>query len=379
MDGIGLGITAVKLIIDALDGDEFKSAKEDVASYITGEVKKMAGKLANGAPLLIKHNGSITSLVGEFIVSPEIIITDSIKNNSNIDKLIELNMDIFASFYLQAFNILTSHYGQNVNVAIELLGNSAGNRKFSKEEFTRDFLKELFSNEALDIDNKKSTDVNQPLTNIAFRTIDLSSTITYTDSKGVTKRHTVILPITVRASISTVSLDNVLAIMKPNSGEKSFDMRKLDYKAGIISLRNLIFCNDLIDEYKKDKKRDKADLSTTANDKLMSSINKIGTAGTKGFEQYYRLIIFNSTDMLSIHRQLSGDTKNEKYKQMLLEQTSSMCCTIIDENWDRGHIFIKDLPGESIFSVKKLGNRKESNIDLGEIVKALVSNKPPVF
>ena len=184
----------------------------------------------------------------------------------------------------------------------------------------------------------------------------------------------------IRADVRFASPDNILLIMKPNSAEKTLAMRWLDHKAGVVSWRELLTASDLIKEYKENKFKDKAGLLDAINNRVISANSKITYDKTVGFEKYYQMYILNSDELLMFKKQVNGDIlKNERARQEMLEQLLGMSCTIIDNDWERGHLFLKDLPGESMFSLKSLGKRKDSQVDLSEIVRALLGNKPPVF
>lgn len=71
---------------------------------------------------LATTKGSITKLLKPFIVEPIIITTDTCRSIEVFDKVLQLNTDIFTSFYLQAFKILTDLYGLDNITSVNVLG-----------------------------------------------------------------------------------------------------------------------------------------------------------------------------------------------------------------------------------------------------------------
>ena len=76
--------------------------------------------------IFLSYNGSIAKLLSKYIVEPVVICSDKLKTHELTDKINKLHTDIFASFYAQAFQILTSTHNMNANVALELLSTDTG-------------------------------------------------------------------------------------------------------------------------------------------------------------------------------------------------------------------------------------------------------------
>ena len=76
--------------------------------------------------IFLSYNGSIAKLLSKYIVEPVVICSDKLKTHELTDKINKLHTDIFASFYSQAFQVLTSGHGMEVNVAIDLLSTDTG-------------------------------------------------------------------------------------------------------------------------------------------------------------------------------------------------------------------------------------------------------------
>jgi len=379
--------------------------------------------LSNDKVGLIRTDGSITKLLSSYIVEPVVIVSNSSKDTDVIDKILEVNADIFSSFYLQAFDILTSLYGASGQVAIDLLGTDNSGSKganiyLSKEDMKDELSKLLDANYSLSIeasDNKAASDIkagpikingktffgtttitrdikederlnkmsSHPLYGILQRNLQITLSVKHDVNKEGKSRpykgHTVIIPITVKMYVIYTGIDNILNMLAPNSKDKSFGYRLDEYRAGAISLTDLIFANDLIRQYKDNKLKDKENLLELINNRKLSANSKILDTKAIGFEKFYNMLVVTSEDKVKLDKHMRGDITSEKYKQDLLTQAHAMTCTVIDQDYERVYILTKDIRGRTDISFKALNRRKDKDVDLSEIMKALISNRPPVF
>ena len=166
-----------------------------------------------------------------------------------------------------------------------------------------------------------------------------------------------------------------------NDREKSFSSRLDEYRAGMISAGDLIFADDLVQTYKKNKLKDKDDLINYMESRATSANKRVIKAGHIGFSKYYGALLVSKNQMAIIENKLGGSITKPKYKEMLMEQTKSLLINVIDTDWERVEIHTKDLKGTSDISYKVINKKKggTDSSDLTDIFKAMTSNKPPVF
>lgn len=401
MSGVISAVKAVAYIIDAISNGDSSDPKE-IAKTVLGAAT--SNKLS-----LIRTDGSITRLLSNYIVEPVIIASNSTREYDVIEKILEANLDMFSSFYLQAFEILRNVYGLDTGIVVNSLGTD--NSTFIKDtsvwagkqslESIKLPLDELLSFESLSLsiedDNDKgykaksantstTKDFKEQATSTLLQrnievTMDVSGTIISKNEErnGKTFKHTVIIPITIKAHVLFVTIDNILTMLKPNANDKTFAYRFDEYRAGIIGLADLIFCNDIIKKYKENKLDDKAKLLDILNDRTLSANSKVTYNGMAGFEKYYNMLVVTDEDKVKLDKHVNGNIVDPKYKEKLLEQAKAMTCTVIDSAYERIYILVKDIRGKTDISFKSISKRKESGADLSEIVRALMTNRTPVF
>lgn len=413
MAGISSAVAHVAAIFNL-----YKSTtdQDDIYSFIK--------KLQNQR-IMLSYDGSITKLASRYVVEPVIICTDRTRSSEVIDKVLRLNTDIFCAFYSQAFNILTSLHGLEPRIAVDLLSTdnsgliSATAMKaidvIAQEHDIGGAYRELFDKKSkflnismeapstgkfytyyLDDDLeataaraearsmtkvKEVTDPELVLSTI-FRTfeITLSPGMAKDDIGKAFVLPPIVIPITIKAQVIFTKLDQIVNMIEPNSRKKSFFYRLDEYKSGAISFRELVFASDLIKQYKQNKLKDKDNLLAMINRRDQSSAAKSVThEGMNGFEKYYNMLVITSEDKEILDRLAGGDILKYNYKQRLLTEARAMTCTILDNDYERVNILIKDLQGKSDMNYKSLARKRENDINIADIIKAMSNNSSPVF
>lgn len=410
MAGIITAVSAVSKIIETISGANSNMSEKELGDLI----KKTAQKTQ-----LIMTDGSITKLLSDTIVEPVAIVSKSLRQEDIVQKVLELNTDIFTGFYMQAYEILKNLYGQNSQTAVKLLGtdNSSiggvmknmaldnlpklatlshesfdfmsdltGSMRLSIE-MTKDekdlfdkqaiALKELNAKEAklaANFNKDKNDSRNELYGAVLQRSIELTLSVNVNDYA-----HKIILPMTIKTHVIFTDIESVIRMLAPNNHDKSFTYRLDEYMSGGIGLSDLIFASDLINEYKQNKLKDKDGLISLLNQRSISANTKAVNGGVVGYEKYYNMFVISSDDQIKLEKQLGGKLNNEAYKQRFLSQGGGLLLTIIDQDYERVIMFTKDIRGTSDLSFKALQKRNSKSNDFEEIIKAVLTNRSPVF
>lgn len=376
---------------------------------------------------LYQAKGSIVRLLSTFIIEPTIVISKNLREEEITEKLSEINVDMFTSFYLQAFNVLTNVYKFDVSVAFDVLSSKGSfmrdpgaSLKFGIEDFDdtlnilpikKKSLDYLVSTEAnnnqqaikdlIDATAKRTAEhmnKNKPVENkggngipkanakdsksVSLPTMiqkEVELTQKLTNANGVTTD--LVIPILIKATVVYSDFSNIETMIATNDRDKKFGNRLDEYKSGMISMRDLIFADDLIKEYKNNKLKDKDKLIDFMETRATSANKKLLNSGAIGLNKYYGVLIVSKNQMSIIEQKLGGSIDKPRYKEMLMEQTKSLIVNVVDSDWERVFINIKDLKGTSDISYKVINNKKNAtnSNDLADIFKAISTNKPPVF
>jgi len=392
----------------------------DVVSSGDNIPKDLLKVLTSKEYRLIKTDGSIIKLLNKYIVEPTIVVSNDLRQEDVIDKIIQLESDMFAGFYMQAFNVMTNVDGISFPVAFDSLSTDTGGltrallsgATLALED--RDYLREIFEDgftlsieastaanikDARDFNykvqmdaqrrqdelNKENRLAKNPNINTEvsknMKDLEIPSGIErYIDVTIKAKNGTeLIIPVLIKANILFTSISSIMNVLETNSYEKSFGARFDDYRAGAISLVDLIFAGDLIKEYKNNKLKDKDDLLKIINSRVTSANSKMIDNKFAGFEKYYNMYIVTESDKIRIENKLKGKLKNDRTKQKFLEQTYGLAITVVDRDHERVRISLKDLRGSTDITYKGLSKAGKGGNDIEQIVKSLMVGKPPVF
>jgi len=91
-----------------------------------GTAKAIVTALRGKRSALVRANGSMLSLLGNYIVEPVIVVSNDLKSLEDIDDIIGLHVDMFTGFYMQAFEVMIQLNGINASTAIDALATDNG-------------------------------------------------------------------------------------------------------------------------------------------------------------------------------------------------------------------------------------------------------------
>lgn len=413
--------------------------------------------------LPMRTSGSITKLLSSFIVEPIAIVDSSLRTEEHIDKILELNADIFSGYFAQAFDVLVKVYGLDhrtvldllstdksavgsvVNYALgtesaltsidELLDDGATilsieayhgktldeiedeervkaevRDEFKKKDDQRrndaKFREELLRNSAKqeeeDRRRKNSLEDDKRKQSNSLKDTNLNRQIDYkaksteiTEDKNISSivqkkinieilinknnvSHTVVIPMLVKLAVRFVSPKHILDVIDSKGNDKKFSFRLDEYRAGAISLTDLLFGNDLIEKYKTNQLQDHNELLKIINARTANANAKLVTSMGVGYEKYFNLLIVSKATQASMERAVKGKLIKAKYKEKVLEQTNALLLTVVDEDYERVIIYTKDIDGISDITFKSLAKGSKDS-GMNDIFKSLVDNRPPVL
>lgn len=390
MSGI---MTAVAVANAAMDVYKSMSSTQEFPAMMDERLKQsgQAGKI------LYSYDGSITKLLSDYIVEPTIVVSKELRDTEVLPKVIQAQVDVFASYYAQAFNVLSNVYEQDPLTSVKLLASSGkdtystikdmANDAVLKDLATESYTQDLLCVSIEDKDNKRPsfpTIVNQTdkggyLYALYTRQFEVNVNGHYKNVEGKDNNAKIIIPITIRANVIFTSYDNIENILAPNNDKKSFWYRWNEYLSGGISFMDLVTAGDLVREYKKNRLLDSENILQFINAKKDSAAAKGLFNKPFGFEYLYNMYILTIEDRARLSKYLGGNVANDKFKEKFLSQASGMVLTTVDNDYEKVIFQIKDLHGETIVPYSALNKRKGDSSDLAEIFKALMVNKQPTF
>lgn len=389
-------------------------------------IKKGVGKLANAEAYTGTHSLIDTTKITR--VEPLTIIS---KDLLNLDYLIDINqalLNIFSGYYLQAVAILTRVHDVKV---VRILDSLNPNRdhsgllieeriRSSQESFKHLSLEEykyrLPTHESLALEANED-DNNIKLLNevsnlsvgkmlnvsISFNSYDTEiKTIGGVEHKEKTtneagdmnekgsssqrqvtekRPHAVTLPIAVRLLASLIPNSSIIQLLTLHKEDISLVERWHAYRSGRIEfVKDLIFCQDLVNEYKKAMIQDDSgsvlELIRRVNNSkrygLLTNNPSLVSAST--------LFIISEQIAKEIELKLGGKLSNPLVRQKIFDNSYAMIIVVVDRDYERVIFYSRGVNAATNLSVKEVkASNKGKGPDIFDIMKSIQMGMPPTF
>lgn len=379
------------------------------------------------------YNGSLTSVISDYTIEPFIVTTRSAQNSEGVEGAYHLATNIFTSFYAQVFDILIKVHKLDANIVITLLSSklrksdiadikdvlldtgkdlvvqagskvfnkmmaskaqqSSGKSPFVSGESSIEYLfsdapiclnQDMVTHEAVHINKVDPEHKNLGVKDFSIHTDGvLYGTLMREISVQIMVEDKVMtIPINVIGRLLSTTVESIISLLDTRGNSKSLSTRLDMARAGEISwIKDLVFCNDLAKEYKAGKLADSTNGGLDKiTDRTKSSYIKKLLTGNKGFEGNYNFYIITHDDLILINKFMRGDiVTKERIKEDFLNKVNGMGVIILDDDYQKATVLIKDIYGSSILSYKVLENQsktgKNSNDIMSELLRAMMANR----
>lgn len=435
-------------------------------------------------------SGTLTGITKNLIVEPTIITTPNVRNSKVFDNLVSLNINLFTSFYIQAFQILSDVLGQRPIEAIDILSTNKytgaamerytrnkvydfllnkealdtpmclGDMDFTNPIFLlnqedRNELKTLLEytveldmnmeanppinigaivnaaarraqqarqpvqpqpprppqvnnnqnnnngkgnnntqapvdrvtarsltrdriTDRIDMHKKQADAMYESLNQVLVRSINVKARRA-ANGGGATAGDEYIIPITIVGTIKVVPVEEIIVAISNYDYKKSFTYRYREWRSGGISLADLVFASDLIQEYKKNKlSKDSKLMSDIEMRKRASGIRQTVT-GTIGAEVSYNMIQVTDYELEMIEKAYNKKLDSYNNRNAFLKVLNAHNLSVVDDDAERVQIFISDIQGSMDVGFNKLMKREDKDINMLELFRAMSNNTAPRF
>lgn len=351
-----------------------------------------ASALIERGQLGLNTQGSITKLIAETIIAPRIIISESLKTNKDIDKIINLNIDIIAGMISKAFFLLTELKGLTPNTAFDVLKTDkkavSGLQSLLGYQDEENLTKLMRSSKGLTFGKNKDLKVRMladkpaekeeksnrgkdDISALYSKDIDLKLTIKTKD--GSTKSLTI--PIIVKAHISYNSLSVIKESLIDKKFEKDMEERILEANAGMISWKNFWLPFDMLKEYKEKRIKDVDSLLAYTEERSKLSLSKLASSGMQSLGTYLGALIVSYSDMEDIENNvLRGSISKDAKREIFFTNSKVSLLDIVDPDFEKLTIITKDIEGQSLMDLKSLKKSNGGN-EVNDLFKDLLMNR----
>lgn len=332
---------------------------------------------------------SLSDLTKLTRVEPLTIISEDLQNLEYLPDINQSLVNMFAAYYLQAVAILTKVNDVEVVKTLDALNPERDVTSFllterlSKESINNLVLESykhtlpLGNKPALENDKGGSINLAESVNLSVGKMINVS--IGYKDAKGETSKVTI--PVNVRLMVSIIRSNLIVNLLTRHKVEHDLTERFHLWKAGRISFwKDLVLCQDMIDEEKKNLIQEGSDVlqqmtaRATANKKygLLTKNPSLATASN--------IIVISKTEAEQIGRTLGGKLANPSIRNKVFEDTYAMILVVVDKEMERVTFYTRNIAASTDLSIKEIKSaNKNRGPDIADILKSLQMGSAPNF
>lgn len=186
------------------------------------------------------------------------------------------------------------------------------------------------------------------------------------------------IPITIKATIISMDPRDLTNALEPKKRETGFFRRLEELRSGRIGYKEFFLGSDLIQARKKGRLKDVNNLISQLEKNIASANLKTLGTGMVGFEKYYNMFIITQEDEKRVRDVTGWDIVNNNGKERFLTALNAFSCLLVDTDYDKVGLMIKDVDDVSIVDRAKL-KKKSKKDDITDLVHAIMVGQAPRF
>lgn len=339
-------------------------------------------------------NRSLSDITKLTRVEPLAIVSKDCVNLEYMPDIMNSLLNIFSGHYLRAIDILTKVNNVEVIRILEKLNPDRDETGFLLEE--RDSRKtralenwalENYAHSlpvpgvvALEDDNSKSLNESVNLSVGKQLSVDINFNKESAGTKEEKASSTRLL-INVRLLASIIPTQSIEKILTYKTEDNSIVERFHSWRSGRIEfIRDLIFCQDLIDEYKR------ATINDDSNT-LQEIVRRVNNAKKFGvltknpsLASAANIFVMSEEVARSVEAKLGGKLSSAKTREKAFDNTYAMIIAVVDREWERVTFYTRGISQSTEVSIKEIkASNKGKGPDIGDILKMLNMGNAPSF
>ena len=213
----------------------------------------------------------------------------------------------------------------------------------------------------------------------------LNVEISYSKDRGeyeAPEDRVVRIPVSVRLMSSIIPNNSITRLLTYKSEDNSLVERFHAWRSGRIGfIKDLIFCQDLIDEYKRASIGDE----TNTLQEIVRRVNNSKKYGllTKNPSLVSASNIFVITEEVAreVENKLGGKLSNANIRQKAFDNTYAMIIAVVDREWERVTFYTRGMAASTDLSIKEIksANKNGKGPDILDVMKSFNQGIPVSF
>jgi hypothetical protein len=373
---------------------------------IVGQATTLLHKIGDLANVFNKAKGSYQTIsLAEVTkiarVEPLTIISKDCLQLEYLPDVLQSMVNIFTGYYLQAIALQTKIDNVNIRKVLDRLNPD------------RDFLMPSFESfkdiQTISIENYKfklpkpgmeafevseSSKLERELPDPAFSTGDASKDsykvlsemtnlavgkmIEVTIQSGEQK---VKIPVKINLAPAQLTNQSIVHILALKTEDNSIVERFHKWRSGRIDfIKDLIFCQDLIDEHKRALMKDEGGVYTEII-KRANNAKKFGALTVNpSLVSASNIFVISETVAREVEQKLGGKLSNPRVRQLAFENTYAMIIAVIDRDFERVTFYHRGIAAPTDVSIRDIkSSNKTKGPDIMDVLKSLNVGNAPSF
>lgn len=188
------------------------------------------------------------------------------------------------------------------------------------------------------------------------------------------------VPVSIRLSSSLVSNSTMLHLLAYKTEDTSIVERFHSWRAGRIGfIRDLIFCQDLIDEYRRAMHGDESGTIQEIIRRVNNSKKYGLLTNNPSLVSASNIFVISENNAVELEQKLGGKLSNKRIRDKAFENTYAMLIVVVDRDYERVTIYSRGIDAATDVSMKEIRQASQKNgIDIGDVLKSMQSGSGPV-
>lgn len=191
--------------------------------------------------------------------------------------------------------------------------------------------------------------------------------------------HTATIPVSIRLMASSIPTGNLIHILSVGNKDTSVKERYHAWRAGRLEfIRDLIFCQDLIDAHRKNLIEDKTGVYGEILKRRQN--NRVSTmlSGNPSVASASNLLVCSSETIEALEAELSIKFKDFASREKIFKATYMMIIAVVDRQWSRVTFYHRGINTTTEVGLRDLRSaNKNTGPDVAEILKAYQLGNSP--
>lgn len=191
-----------------------------------------------------------------------------------------------------------------------------------------------------------------------------------------------IIPVNMRLAATSLALNSILHILALKKEDNTLTERFHAWRAGRIGLiKDLIFCQDLIDEHKRALMNDESGVYGEIIKRVNNS-KKFGIlANNPSLVSASNIFVISEEVAADLERQMGGRLNNARVRTRVFENTYAMLIVVVDREWERVTFYHRGISQATEVSIKEIKGASKSSKggDIQDFMKSLMQGSAPTF